>query len=157
MSVEIATGDVVAAVALIIAIYSAWTTSRFNRRQTAFEETAERLNLMLIEREAAETQAQRAADMSANFYKAGKNDYRLKVFNRGKGAARNVRFKVLDDSGLFMEQDICAKFPMPVMEQHASVELIGCVVMGSPSKSHIRLTWDDDTGEGHQKELHPAW
>ena len=157
MSVQIDAGDVVATVALIIAIYSAWTTSRFNKRQTAFEETAERLNLMLIEREAAETQAQKAADMSANFYKAGKNDYRLKVFNRGKGVARNVRFEVLDDSDLFMEQDINAKFPMPVMEQHASVEVIGCVCLGSPSRAHIRITWDDATSDGQQKELHPAW
>ena len=157
MSVQIDAGDVVALFALVIAIYSTWITARFNKRQTAFEETTERLNLMLIEKEAAETKAQKAADLSANFYKAGKHDYRLKVFNRGKGVARNVRFEVLDDSELFIGQDINSKFPMPVMEQHASVELIGCVDMGSPSRAHIRMTWDDDTGEGHQKELHPAW
>jgi hypothetical protein len=157
MSVQVDAGDVVAGLALIIAIYSTWITARFNRRQTAFEETNERLNLMLIEKEAAETKAQKAADLSANFYKAGKNDYRLKIFNRGKGVARNVKFEVLDDSDLFMDQDITGKFPMPIMEQQSSVELIGCVDMGSPSRVHIRLTWDDDAGGNHQKELHPAW
>ncbi len=157
MSVEIDAGDIVAGLALVIAIYSTWITARFNKRQTAFEKTNERLNLMLIEKEAGESRAQKAADLSANFYKSGKNDYRLKVFNRGRGVARCVRCEVLDDSGLFMEQDITEKFPMPVMEQHSSVELIGCMDMDSPSRAHIRLTWDDDTGDGHQKELHPTW
>lgn len=157
MSVQIDSGDVIAGIALVIAVYSAWITARFNKRQAAFEETNERLNLMLIEKEAAESKAQTAADVSANFYKVGKHDYRLKVFNRGKGVARNVRFEALDAGDLFMEDEIARKFPAPVMEQHSSVELIGCVVSGSPSRAHIRITWDDDTGEGHQKELHPSW
>lgn len=157
MSVEIDAGDIVAALALIIAIYSAWTTARFNKRQTEFQETADRLNQLLVEKESAETVAQKKADLSANFYKAGKNNYRLKVFNRGKGQATNVRFEVLDDADLFMDNDIARKFPAPIMEQHAVVELIAAIHMGSASRVHIRLTWDDETGEGHSKELHPSW
>lgn len=156
-SVQIDAGDIVATLALIIAIYSAWTTARFNKRQTSFQETADRLNQLLVEKESAETVAQRQADVSANFYKAGKSNYRLKVFNRGKGAATNVRLEVLDGSGLLMANDIARKFPVPVMEQHAMVELIAAVHMGSPSRAHIRLTWDDATGEGRSKELHPSW
>lgn len=78
-SVQIDAGDIVASLALIIAIYSAWTTARFNKRQTSFQGTADRLNRLLVERESAETVAQKQADVSANFYKAGKNNYRLKV------------------------------------------------------------------------------
>lgn len=156
-SVEIDAGDVVASLALIIAIYSAWTTARFNKRQTSFQQTADRLNQLLVEKESAATVEQKQADVSANFYKAGKNNYRLKVFNRGKGVASNVRLEVLDDSGLLMANDIARKFPVPVMEQHAMVELIAAVHMGSPSRAHIRLTWDDATGQEHTKELHPTW
>lgn len=156
-AVQIDAGDIVAALALVIAIYSAWTTARFNKRQTDFQETADRLNRLLVEKESAETAAQKQADISANFYKAGKSNYRLKVFNRGKGVASNVRIEVLDDSGLLMASDIERKFPVPSMEQHALVELIAAVHMGSPNRVHIRLTWDDATGQEHTKELHPTW
>lgn len=157
VAVQIDAGDIVAGLALIIAGYSAWKTVRFNKRQAAFEETNERLNLLLIDREAGESEAAKRADISANFYSAGKNNYRLKVFNRGRGTARNVRFETFDGGDLFVENDIARKFPIPVMEQHASVELIGAVHMGSPSRAHIKLTWDDDSGQGHEKELHPSW
>jgi hypothetical protein len=157
VSLQIDASDIVAGLALLIAAYSAWKTVQFNKRQTAFEETNERLNLLLIEREASESEAAKRADVSANFYKAGHNKYRLKVFNKGKGAARNVRFEALDGADLFIENDIARKFPVPVMEQHASVELIAAVHMGSPSRAHIKLIWDDDTGQAREKELHPTW
>lgn len=150
-------GDIVSLAALLIAIVSFIRTDRFNKRQTAFEETAERLNLLLIEKEGAESQAQRRADLSANFYSAGKHDYRLKVFNKGQGTARNVRIRVLDDSEILMDDDIARKFPTPSLEQHQSIELIGAVDMGSPSRVHLQLTWDDDAGADHVKELHPSW
>lgn len=113
--IKIGPGDVVALLALVIAIWSAWQTQRFNKRQTAFEETNERLNLMLIDKEAAESDAQKRADVSANFYKSGKHDYRLKVFNRGPNAATNVRLEVLDEAGILDDSDIARKFPVPIM------------------------------------------
>ena len=156
-TVQIDAGDVIAALAFAIAVYSTWRTERFNKRQAAFEETNDRLNQLLIEREANENEAAKRADISANFYKSGKHNYRLKIFNRGRGTARNVRFETLDDSDLFIESDISSKFPVPVMEQHQSVELIAAVCMGSPNRIHIKLSWDDETAQGHEKELHPTW
>lgn len=157
MIFSIDAGDIVALIAVGIAVWSAMQTHRFNRRQTAFEETNERLNLVLLEKEAAESEANKRADLSANFYQAGKGKYRLKVFNRGLGVARNVRFECLDESCLLIQGDINRKFPVPILEQHQNVELIGAVTLGSPSRVHIRLTWDDATGQDHQKELHPSW
>lgn len=153
----IGVSDVAAIAALAISIWTAVKTDRFNKRQTAFEATNERLNLMLIEKETEENQAQKRADVSANFYQSGKNNYRLKVFNKGQGTAKNVMFYVIDDCDLFIENDIERKFPVPILEQHQSVELIAAVSMGSPSRAHIKLTWDDETGNGHEKELHPSW
>lgn len=154
---EIDAGDLVALAALVIALWSAWKTDRFNKRQTVFQETNERLNLLLVEKEAAESEAQKRADVSANFYSSAKNTYRLKVFNRGQGSATNVRLEVLDQSELLIDSDIARKFPIPIMEQHQSVELIAAVHMGSPSRAHIRLLWDDAAGKDHAKELHPSW
>lgn len=156
-AIEVDPGDVVALFALVIAIWSAWQTQRFNRRQTAFQETAEQLNRLLVQREAAEQDAQKRAEVSANFYKSGKHDYRVKVFNRGPNVARNVRLEVLDDADLVHSGDLARKFPVPSLDRHQSVELIARVHMQSPSRTHVRLTWDDEEGAGRMRELHLSW
>ena len=157
MDLQIDVGDGVAVAAFVIAVWSAVRTDRFNKRQTVFEQTSERLNLILIGKEAEESEAQKRADISANFYQAGKGDYRLKVFNRGRGTAKNVKFESMDQGSLFMEDDIMHQFPIPRLEQHQSIELIGAMHNDSPRRAHIKLTWDDESGQGHAKELHPSW
>jgi hypothetical protein len=141
----------VALVALIVSLVSMHKTNKFG-------ETTDRLNRILIERETAESVAEKKADMSANLYQRGKNDYRLKVFNKGKGRARNVRLIDLDakDDSLLMSDEIREKFPLPILEQHQSVDLIACVTLGSHLRTHIKLLWDDETGADHEKELTPS-
>jgi hypothetical protein len=79
------------------------------------------------------------------------------VFNRGKGVARNVRLSNLDnDESILSESDIMRKFPVPILEQHQSVELIAFSHFGSPPRAHIKLQWDDDSGVGHEKILTPS-
>lgn len=75
---------VVAFIALIVSLISMGKANNFAK-------TADRLNLLLIDKEEEEGQIAKRADVSANLIKVGKSDYRLKVFNRGKGTARNVR------------------------------------------------------------------
>jgi hypothetical protein len=141
----------VALAALIVSLVSLRKTNKFG-------ETTDRLNRMLIERQTAESLAERKADVSANLYQRGKNDYRLKVFNKGKGRAKNVRITDLDDKddSLLMADEIREKFPLPILEQHQSVDLLACVTLGSHLRTHIKLQWDDDTGKDHEKELTPT-
>ena len=150
--------NVVAGGALLVSIWSLHKTNKFNARQNELADTTERLNRLLIDREAAEGLASKKADLSANLYQASKNNYRLKVFNRGKGTARNIRFADLTtgDDTILMRSDIDRKFPMPILEQHQSVELIAAMHMASPPRTHIKLIWDDDTGQDHEKELTPS-
>lgn len=145
--------DIAAVLALIVAIWSAAQTGRFNRRQNEFASTAERLNQLLIARETADTEQQRRAEVSANFVKIGKHNNRLKVFNRGAGLARNVRLEVLSGGDLLADDDLRAKFPIPALEQHQTVELLAFVHLQSPRRCHVQLHWDDDIKQGHQKEL----
>ena len=150
---------VVAFVALILAWVSLHKTNKFNERQNQLAETTDRLNQMLIDRETAEGIAAKRADLSANLIEVGRNKHRLKVFNRGRGTARNVRLTVLDDDdeGSFLiANDVAAKFPVPIMEQHQAVELIAALHFGSRMRAHIKLVWDDDTGSNHEKELTPS-
>src|SRR5690606_8180614 len=95
--------EAVAGVAPIVALWSVVQTGRFNKRQNAFAETAERLNRLLIERESSETQQQLKADVGASFVKIGKNNTRLKIFNRGAATARNIRMEVLAGEGIITD------------------------------------------------------
>lgn len=153
MSLSFTLSDVAAFLALAVAVWSAVQTGRFNKRQSAFAETAERLNQLLIDKEASDSQSQLQADVSATFIKIGKNNFRLKVFNKGMVSARNVRLEVLSGERLVGQHELQQKFPLPILERHQSVELITNVHHGSPRRAHVRLHWDDDAGEGHQKEL----
>lgn len=141
---------VVALAALIVAVVSLRKTNKFG-------ETTDRLNRLLIERETAEGVASKKADLSANMIKVGKNDHRLKVFNRGKGVARNVRLTDLNPTdSILIAGEISRKFPVPILEQHQSVEVIAANHTGAGPRVHIKLQWDDDTGAGHEKELTPT-
>ena len=141
---------IVALVALIISVISMHKANKF-------DSTADRLNRMLIEREQAEGIASKKADLSANMIKTGKSDYRLKIFNRGKGTACNVRLiDLAGDSSVLISSDIQRKFPRPILEQHQSVELIAAVTLSASPCGHIKLQWDDETGADHEKELTPA-
>jgi hypothetical protein len=152
-AISLTPSDVAALLALAVALWSAVQTGRFNKRQNDFAETAERLNRLLIEKEAAESEQQRKADVSANFVQIGKSNYRLKIFNRGVGVARNVRLEMLAGGDLLAGNELEQKFPLPLLERHQSIELIARVYMQSSRRAHVRLLWDDEAGDGHQKEL----
>ncbi len=157
MTFSIDLGDVFAGLAFLLALYSTWTTNRFNKRQTEFEQTAAKLNELLIARESQETDAAKRALISARFYKTGRTDYRLKVFNSGKGVARNVRIEILEGDGLFMSGDVSRKFPVPLMEQHGAVELVTPIHSQSPPRAHLKLIWDDDSGADRENDVFPTW
>lgn len=141
---------VIAFVALLVSLVSMHKTNKFGS-------TTDRLNRMLIEREQAEGISSKKADISANLIKFGKNDHRLKVFNRGKGVARNVRLIDLDNAdSILITSDIERKFPVPILDPHQSVEIVAAVFLASASRVHIKLQWDDETGMDHEKELTPT-
>ena len=148
----------VALVALIISWVSLQKTSKFNERQDEFAETAENLNRLLIEREAQASRDSKRADLSANIITVGNNKWRLKVFNRGQGTAKNVRLTDLQEPPAVLAQNVIKhKFPVPILEQHQSVEVAAIHFMAGPSRAHIKLVWDDESGVGHEKELTPSF
>jgi hypothetical protein len=143
-------GAIVALVALIISLISMRKTNKFG-------ETTDRLNRLLIERETADGVVAKKADLSANLIRTGKNDHRLKVFNRGRGVARNVRLLDLNaGESILISSDISRKFPVPILEQHQSVEVIASMHLKSSPRVHIKLQWDDESGSDHEKELTPT-
>lgn len=140
---------IIAFIALLVSVVSMHKTNKFSS-------TADRLNRILIEKEQAEGLSSKKADISANLVKISKNDYRLKVFNRGKGVARNVQlFDLNSDESMLIASEIERKFPVPILDPHQSVDIIVAVFLSSNPRAHIKIIWDDDTGSNHEKELTP--
>lgn len=142
---EVSLGDVAAIFALLLSGYSLW-------RQRKFDAETSRLNALLIDREHNEAIAAGKAEISANFIKVSKNSHQLRIFNRGKGEARNVRMVVLDGNDLFQENDISSKFPYRSLDSHQPLNVPVYVHMQSPRRATITLSWEDDFGGG-QKQM----
>ena len=142
---EVSVGDVIAALALIFSVVSLW-------RQRKFDAETSRLNSLLIEKEHNEAIASGKADISANFVKVSKNNHHLRIFNRGKSAARNVRMEVLQGKNLFQANDIASKFPYPSLDSHQPLNVPVHVHMQSPRRVTITLSWEDAFGGG-EKEM----
>jgi hypothetical protein len=144
--------------ALLLAGISLYKTHRSDKRQNELAATTEQLNRLLIERETQAGQDSKRADLSANLIDVGKNNWRLKVFNRGKGTARNVRLIDLQEGDSVLAQKaIQQKFPLPILEQHQSVEVAAISLLSGPSRAHVKLVWDDDSGANHEKEVTPSF
>ena len=146
--------SVASAIAAFAALIISWVSLHKSNKTNARQDE---LNRLLIERETQAGQDSKRADLSANFISVAKNDYRLKVFNRGKGTARNVRLIDLQEGrSILARGDIQHKFPLPILEQHQSVEVIASVELSGPRRAHVKLLWEDETGSDHEKELTPS-
>lgn len=156
MAFQITLGDIVAVAALAISIYSLKKTGDFNRKQTEFAEANARLNEFLLVKEQDEKLQQVKADISANFASMGKDRQVLKVFNKGKGTAKNVRLEFLEGDELFIESEVNDKFPIPILESFQHVGLTALNEFRSPQRIHIKLIWDDGFGKDNTKVLTPT-
>lgn len=149
MNFSISFSDVIAAVALLLSVYATWKTLGLNESQ-------KRLNDFLLKQGESQELDARKADLGATFLNLGNNRHRLKIWNKGKAAARNVNITFPEGTDVLIESDINAKFPLEVLEQHQSVELIAAPHMGTKQKQTIRLTWDDDFSSENEKTLYPT-
>lgn len=156
MPISFDTGDAIAAAALALSAFATVMTFLFNRRQKKLNETQEELNRLLMAKESGEATNAKKADLGASFNKLGSNKYRLKVFNKGKAVARNVRLEPLEGTDCLIQSDIDSKFPLEHMEPHQSVDLIAAVHMGTQGKQPVRLIWSDDHKDHNEKVVYPT-
>ena len=147
MNYQFSVSDIAALLALILSAYSFKKTLDFNKKQNEFIETNDKLNKLLIEKEKDDLLAKKSADISANYVKLGRADYRIKVFNKGQSTANNVRIEILEGKDLFFQDEINSKFPIETLERQQGIELIVPLDNQSPDKSKIKFIWDDETGK----------
>ena len=67
--------------------------------------------LKIADKEANELESSKKADVSANIVNIGNNKYKLKVFNKGKSPAKNVRIEFPDNNSPVSMSDVESKFP----------------------------------------------
>ncbi len=151
MDYKIQIGDILTLIAVLLSAYAVLTTSRFNRRQLSLIKTQEELNKLLLEQGHTEAQALLKADVGANFVKIGRGAYRLKIFNKGKSVAKNVRIEFPDGDDPLPLDELNSKFPMETLECHQSVDLVVAVHFETKMKHKIRLMWEDEISTDNEK------
>jgi len=149
-------GDIIAGLALLLSGYATWKTFKFNERQKSLIESQEKLNSLLLEKEAGAALNGKKADLGAGFIKLGNSKYRLKIWNKGKSTARNVRIEFPEGNEVLLESEVENKFPLESLETFQSVELIAAVHFGSKSKHIVRLIWSDEANDHNEKLVYPT-
>ena len=141
---EVTASDLIAGCALLISGWTVWRQSRYDKQ-------AVRLNALLIDREEQETLAANRADVSGGFVKTARSSYKLRIFNRGKAAAKNVRLEIGEGAELFSVHELREKFPFPTLDTHQSVNINANVYMGSARRASFVIEWDDASGGGRRE------
>jgi len=60
------------------------------------------------------------------------------------------------EESILLRGDVHKKFPLPILEQHQSVEVLAAITLGGPLRAHVKLVWDDDSGTDNEKEVTPS-
>lgn len=83
----------------------------------------------------------RQAVVRASLIKGNRGDRILRVFNKGKATARDIRLIIKDEPDYF-----CATnpFPFTALNEHENVDLNITLHKGSPDNISFEILWDDD-------------
>ncbi|WP_227675895.1 hypothetical protein [Klebsiella variicola] len=95
------------------------------------------------------------AELGARLVKIAKNNYRLKIFNRGRVEARNIGIHFPDNDGseYLSMHDVEDKFPYEVLHPQHGIEILAGISLGSKTKYRIKLIWDDNYKKRNEEEF----
>lgn len=141
--------DFIAIIALILSAYSLYKTIEFNKRQNEFSNTADHLNKLLLRKEKEDAIVAISAELNARVISVGRNNRRLKIYNKGNSEARNVRLEYQDVEGFCIYDN---ELPIAVIQPSGGCDLIVATSMEAPSFITIKLIWDDDRGIDREVE-----
>jgi len=143
------TSDLIASLALFVTVVSLIRSeiksAKNDAQQKVMKEEQDRLRKLLLEKEIKSAISDMKAELGARLVKIARNNYRLKVFNRGKVEALNVELEFPDndaDDYLSMH-DVADKFPYQVLHPQQNIDVIAALSLGSKTKYRVRLVWDD--------------
>ena len=152
----ISSGDIIAALALVLSVYATWRSHRFKAKEAELMDLQGKVNSLILEKEQLEAEQAGQAELGASFVSLGSKKHRLKIFNKGKVPAHDVSITFLDGNDVIPDSEIEDKFPMEHIDSGQAVELIAAVHMGTKRKHAIRLTWADLGGSERVKDVYPT-
>ncbi len=136
----------ISAVSLIVAIVSFIISTKSQHLQNRVNE----IELKLKEYELEEKEQHKAPCIEARINHITKGNYKIKIWNSGNAAAKNVTASW--DKGsqiIFFDQE---KMPFELLEPQKSFDLAISTFCGSPRKLCITTAWEDSDGEKQCKE-----
>ncbi len=126
----------VSVISIIVSIFL------FNN-QKKYIKTQDELNKLLLNKEKKEVESTDEALVSANVVRMGSKNYRIRVFNKGKGQANNVNISYFEQNNWMIMNNI---LPIEFIKSGQSVDLILALHMNTQSKVKAILTWEDKKG-----------
>ena len=106
-----------------------------------------RLNDYQLQKIVEEKNEKSMAAIRANVIKHDKGRRVIKIFNSGKAIARNIRVEVLNDDHGLIFLDFNDRFPFPFMNPQDSSEFSGFITEAPTNNLHLKIIWDDSSGE----------
>ena len=151
--------DTIALAALAVSIYTIISSEvksrKSDREQRVIKDEQDRLRKLLLEKETKSAISEMKAELGARLVKIANNNYRLKIFNRGKVEARNLEINFPDNDGnkYLSMHDVEDKFPYEVLHPQHGIEILAGLSFGSKNKYRIKLIWDDDFKKRNEEEF----
>lgn len=152
------TSDIIASLALIFTVLgqirSEYKSRKSDSEQKVMKDEQNRLRKLLLDKETKSAISEMRAELGARLVKLGKNSYRLKISNRGKVEARNIRllFPDNDCNDYLSSHDVSEKFPYEILHPQHGIDIIAHISMRSKTKYRILITWEDDYKKTNEEE-----
>lgn len=134
---------IISAVSLALAIVSSVISLKTQKLQNKVNE----IELKLKEYELAEKE--KSSCVEARIVHSLKSNYKIKIWNSGNTAAKNVSVSWTPENGLIVFDR--GKMPFEVLDPQKSFELSATAYDGCPSKLCIKTEWEDERGEMKEK------
>lgn len=131
---------------LMAIVGTIFTYFKHDRKIKAQEKLINAYQLGKIEEEKIQ---KRQAVVRASLIVGNKGHRILRIYNKGKATARNVRLIINDEPDYLYATN---PFPFPALNEHENVDLNIQLHMGSPDNISFEILWDDEYKSNNSHE-----
>lgn len=124
---------------------SAVTYFMHERRLKAQEAKINAYQLRKFEEEERES---KEAKVRAGIIKQGAGKRTIKIYNKGKAQARDIRFQVQESGEGDVLHILDSPFPLSLLNEGDYVDVLVFLTEETPERAIVCLEWDDDSGPG---------
>lgn len=127
-------------VPIIISVFAVgFSIYTYRKHDRKIKEQNKLINDFTLEKLTKEKELEKKAIVEANVIKYDKGKRVIKVYNRGKATAKNVRVTFDEDPNLLISE---YPSPIDILPQH-SIDIRTTVFSGSPNTAKITFEWED--------------